>query len=308
VADDKPFRPQLAAETPNDLEELARLKHFPLFGSYKIDGIRGTIIQGRMLSRSGKLIPSAFAQEIASELPQLEGVDGELVATSVSAGLTLMQASYSAVMTHSSQEPLRWLVFDHVSPEVGIPYVSRLAELNLRTMKTPKHIEVLRQRILLDVRQILEMEQESLDQGHEGLIVRRPDAPYKQGRSTLRQGYLVKVARRLTSEAWVMGFEELMHNDNPEKLNELGYTKRSSHQAGLRPSGMLGAFLVQDAKSDVEFRVGIGEGLDHAMRREVWERQSEYLGRLMKYDYKPYGTAEKPRQPRWLGWRSPEDL
>jgi DNA ligase-1 len=305
MADEKPFRPQLAAETPGDLEELTRLGHFPLFGSYKIDGIRGTIIGGKMLSRSGKLIPSAYAQEIARAHPQLEGVDGELVAASVGAGLTLMQASYSACMTHGSQEPLKWLVFDRV---MDGPYSSRLADIHLRTMKTPKHIEVLGQYILGNVEQILTMEQESLDQGHEGLIVRRPDAPYKQGRSTLKQGYLVKVARRLTSEAWVMGFEELMHNDNPEKLNEIGYTKRSSHQANLRPSGMLGAFLVADAKTGVEFRVGIGEGLDHALRRHIWENQSEFLGKLMKYDYKPYGTAEKPRQPRWLGWRSPLDL
>jgi DNA ligase-1 len=152
------------------------------------------------------------------------------------------------------------------------------------------------------------MEQEALDLGHEGLIVRRPDGRYKQNRSTLKEGLLIKVARRLTSEAEVIGFKEMMHNNNEAFLNEVGYTKRSKHQENLVGTGMLGAFVVRDLKTGVEFDLGNGEGLDHAARKAFWSRRLFMLGSLVKYSYKPYGTKNKPRQPLWLGPRSPDDM
>ena len=41
-----------------------------------------------------------------------------------------------------------------------------------------------------------------------------PNAPYKQGRSTVREGYLLKVKTFLDDEATVVRFEERMHNGN----------------------------------------------------------------------------------------------
>lgn len=303
---DKPFRPMLAySETPKDLNVFTELKLWPLLGSYKIDGIRATQIGGRLVSRSGKPIRSQFAQSLAH--PTLEGVDGELIPEKEPQGETLFQAASSAVMTIGATEPLKWLVFDLVR---YVPYSDRHHELVMAVKdRQSPHIHLLEQRELRSVDQVLAMEKEAIDLGHEGLIVRSIwSKGYKHGRSTLNQGYLIKIARRTTSEAVVEGFEEMMHNDNPAYFNEVGYTKRSSSKANLRPAGMLGAFIVRDLKSGHVFRVGIGEGLDHAMRKEVWENQPKYLGRIMKYDFKEYGTAELPRMARWLGWRSPEDM
>jgi DNA ligase-1 len=294
----------LAADTPEDLKVFNEYKLWPLLGSYKIDGIRATQVGGVLVSRSGKPIRSAYAQKFAH--PELEGLDGELIPEREPVGETLFQAATSAVMTIGSTEPLRWLVFDVVSEN---HYTDRYHKMREMVKVAHSSVQPLEQRELRGVDDILTMEKEAIELGHEGLVVRTLwSKGYKQGRSTLRQGYLVKIARRKNSEATVVGFEEMMHNDNPAYLNEVGYTKRSVSQDGLRPSGMLGAFVVCDLKSGLQFRVGIGEGLDHAMRKHVWENQKEYLGRIMKYDYKDYGTAELPRMPRWLGWRSPEDM
>lgn len=302
---DKPFRPMLAADTPEDLGVFTELGLWPLYGSYKIDGIRATQVGGVLVSRSGKPIRSRFAQEKFAH-PELEGVDGELIPEVVPPGLTLFQAATSAVMTIDSTEPLKWLVFDVVGQE---DYNQRFFRLQELVKVAHSSVQLLEQRTLHTIDQLVDMEKEAIDLGHEGLVVRSLwSKGYKHGRSTLKQGYLVKIARRKSSEAEVIGFEEMMHNDNPAYFNEVGYTKRSTSKDGLRPSGMLGAFVVRDLKSGLEFRVGIGEGLDHAMRKYVWENQKEFLGRIMKYDYKDYGTAELPRMPRWLGWRSPEDM
>ena len=57
------------------------------------------------------------------------------------------------------------------------------------------------------------------DLGYEGLIIRDPFAPYKFGRSTVREGFLLKVKRFVDSEAVVIGIEEEMYNGNEAQTN-----------------------------------------------------------------------------------------
>ena len=296
---DKPFRPLLACETPDDLDKLKQ--HFPLYGSYKLDGIRAVVRNGILVSRTMKPIPSKFAQTFFA-IPELEGVDGELLVMEQE-GQTIYHDTYSAVMTHGSQVPVLFNVFDVVGDK---PYNERLLDLMSRTGEHHPYVKLLEQRPLASVSQILEMEAEALDSGQEGLIVRRTDGRYKQGRSTLKEGILVKVARVKTSEAIVIGFEEMMRNMNPAEKNALGFTERSSHQENLVPSGMLGALYVQDIKTGQGF--SIGTGFDHALRTEIWNNQDKYRGMIAKYKNKPYGTKDLPRQPSFLGWRDPMDM
>src|SRR5690606_5448014 len=62
--------------------------------------------------------------------------------------------------------------------------------------------------------EVLEYETHCLKMGYEGLILRNPDAPYKFGRSTLKEGSLLKLKRYEDAEAIVVSLEEAMHNDN----------------------------------------------------------------------------------------------
>ena len=84
-------------------------------------------------------------------------------------------------------------------------------------------------------------------------MVRRAGAHYKLGRSTARDGALLKLKCFEDAEAQVIGFVELLHNNNEATRSELGRTKRSSARAGKSVSGMLGALVV-----GVEFEVGTG--------------------------------------------------
>ena len=107
-----------------------------------------------------------------------------------------------------------------------------------------------------------------LSKGAEGVMVRTPDGPYKEGRATERSGWLVKVKRFVDSEAEVLGSFEEMHNENEKEENELGRSKRSSKAEGLVPSGRLGGFDVRDLKTGVEFSVG--SGFTAEMKEEYW--------------------------------------
>lgn len=308
----KIFSPMLAWSKPWTLEQLNAERHWPMLGSYKVDGIRAVHRGGQLLSRTLLPIPSAFAQKFFADPDHdLTGYDGELIVRHVPAGNTLFSASYSACMTHGAMEPLDWVLFDVADEAVkSSPYTERYAALQEFVGKEYRDIGVfvLEQRILENVDDMLAMETEALDAGHEGLIIRTPTGPYKWGRSTFKEGYLIKLVRTFTSEAEVLGFEERMHNANVATVDARGYTKRSSHQEGLVGLDTLGALLVRDVHTDAHFKIGTGDGWDDAWRLEVWQNRPKYLGRYQKYKHKPCGAKDLPRHPVGLGWRSPQDM
>lgn len=303
----KPFRPIRAADTPDPLTLLEQ--HLPLLGSWKLDGIRGTDRQNRAMSRTMIPLPSAYAQKFA--IPEWDGVDGEFTPQVVPPGVTLMSASYSAVMTHGCVEPLYWNVFDLVCDgEPNLSYIRRYERLQeiMSYDDTGLGIIVLEQRLLSTMEEVLAMEQEAIDLRHEGLIVRRADAPYKFGKSTLNQGYLIKVARWLRSECELLDFEEQMQNNNAAVIDPRGLTKRAKLAENLVGKGTMGRARVRDIHTDVEFYIGTGEGLDFALRDDIWRNPEKYRHTIWRYKFKPYGVKDRPRHPVLEGPRHPMDI
>lgn len=281
-----PFRPMLAGEVV--LERLC----FPVFASVKLDGVRAIVREGVVYSRNNKPIPNQYVQE---KFRHLEHYDGELLL-----GLPTDKLCYnrtvSAVMTQNAIEgaDVVFHAFDHLA-SMYAPYSARYARLN-----PEPYVEVLRQYRATSLDRLLQLEETVLAAGHEGLIVRRIDAPYKQGRSTTREGYLLKLKRFRDGEFEVVGFEERMHNSNVATVNELGKTSRSSHQANMVPRGDLGALICR--YGDTTFNVGTG--FDDATRALIWASRDKYLGRMAKVKYFAVGMKDLPRHPVFLGFRS----
>lgn len=280
-------KPMLAA-TVKDPDKL----QFPLIATPKVDGIRAFTREGKLFSRTGKLIPNRYIQEtLSSLLPS--GVDGELVV-----GSTFQQTS-SGVMSREGTPNFLYYIFDKYGDE---PYLQRL--VGLQDTSLPRPCQFLPYSVVMNPMDLLCYEQRVLQIGFEGVCLRKLDSPYKQGRSTLREGYLLKLKRFTDSEAWVEGVEELLHNNNPLERNELGYAKRSSHQENKVGSGMMGKLLCKDCYSGVEFAVGTG--FCEEERRHLWT--SPPLGRIIKYKSFKVGEKDKPRHPVFLGWRYKEDI
>lgn len=149
-----------------------------------------------------------------------------------------------------------------------------------------------------------------LAQGYEGIMLRLPSGGYKFGRSTQDEALLLKYKPWADSEATIVDFEELMHNDNPESTSPTGRTVRSTSNEGKRPGGVLGSFLVRDVRSGVEFSVGGGKGLTQALRREVWDSRETYKDAVIKYRYLEVGTKPDglPRMPQFIGFRDQRDM
>ena len=143
-------------------------------------------------------------------------------------------------------------------------------------------------------------------QGWEGVMLRDPKAPYKEGRSTLKEGWLMKLKPFEDSEAKIVGFEEMNRNSNEPHINELGYQVRSSAKEGQVAAGCLGKLLVKDIHHGWEF--SIGSGFNMALRQEIWDNREKYEDEIVHYRFQKVGMKHVPRIPVFKGFRAPEDL
>ena len=161
--------------------------------------------------------------------------------------------------------------------------------------------------LVLSLTDLSRFEARCLEDGDEGVCLRTPNSPYKYGRSTFGEHYLLKLKRRSDAEAIVIGLAEATENLNEPELDQLGLTKRSSALAGKNPKGTLGAFTVRDLVTGVVFSIGSGRGLTAELRQQIWNDPQTYLNRIVKYEYMEWGK-ERPRHPVWLGFRDERDL
>lgn len=288
------MKPMLAA--PTDGKDL----RYPLLASPKLDGVRCLIIDSVAVSRSLKPIPNKHVQRLFGRA-ELNGLDGELI-VGADCGPGVFQRTSSGVMSREVYPEAVLHVFDTFLGDYGFKQRLLLAKTRIKGLH---NLELVEHVNLVSESALLKYEAAKLGHGYEGVMIRDPAGPYKQGRSTLNEGWLLKLKRFVDSEAVVTGYTQLMHNANEATTNELGQTERSSHQAGKQPVALLGALQVQDVKSKVEFEIGTGFTTD--MRRLLWIGRGKLKGRLVKYKYQPVGVKDKPRFPVFLGFRDERD-
>ncbi len=283
------FKPMLAGEA-----DLAKLK-FPLLASAKLDGIRAVVRNGIVGSRSNKPIPNVFVQELFGKM---EGYDGELIVGSPTAK-DCFRTTTSHVMADNKRDfDVTFFVFDHVW-HLDQPYLARN-----KLLLTKAHVLKLDQYLVTCLDTLLALEEKMLNLGYEGLILRDPNAPYKRGRSTTKEGYLLKLKRFVDAEATIVECFEREHNGNEATKDELGRTKRSSHKSGKTGRGDLGGFVLRTSKG-VEF--SCGTGFTDEERMQLWSIKESLIGKIGKFKYFPVGVKDAPRHPVWLGFRDPID-
>ncbi len=220
------MKPMLAV---NIKPELVR---FPCYASAKLDGVRGVVIDGKLHSRSLKPVPNRHTAALFSR-PELTGYDGELVVGDPAAK-DVFRVTGSATSREVGEPEVKFYVFDNFEAPGG--FAARLA-----TLKPLPGVVVLEQRLIANLAELTEFEEQTLAAGYEGLILRDPAGAYKFGRSTEREQGMLKIKRFTDSEAEVLEVIEEMQNTNAKVTNELGRGQRSHHLAGLKPKCRAGA-------------------------------------------------------------------
>lgn len=147
-----------------------------------------------------------------------------------------------------------------------------------------------------------------LDKGAEGLIFRRRRSKYKYGKSTAKEGYLVKLKQWTDAEAEIIDYEVLQHNNNPAFTNEVGRQTRSSAKtSGLLVDGdMLGAFVCKWI-GGATFNVSCGS-MTHPARKLAWDDRESYIGKLCNFKYFETGGYDVPRSAVFKGIRDYLDM
>jgi DNA ligase-1 len=282
--------------------DLATLR-FPLMVSPKLDGVRCVVWEGVAYSRNAKPIRNRFVQKWAADY---HNIDGELIVGSPTEGEVLGRTQ-SGVMSYVGEPDFSFHLFD--SPDNHLPFDSRLDQVQAEHDGEPR-IVLVPHHLVEFAQDFVDYEELFLKQGYEGMMVRHPDGPYKHGRSTLREGWLMKLKRFTDGEAVVTGLEESMENTNELQTDELGRAKRSHRAEGLVGKGMIGTLICEDKQWG---RIRVAPGImDHTERRGYWEHRFgtddewRILGKTIHWRSFGYGVKDKPRFPRFYGVR--EDL
>ena len=320
-------RPMLA-ETLEDVADV----QFPVLATDKIDGRRNLLLpptepgkMSRAVSRSLKPLPNTFAREwMETHLPP--GLDGELVVLTEDGRV----AQFSEMMSEFSADKkpdFRFMVFDDFRGGLDEPYVDRMVRLAKSRLPSGRVIKLL-PTLISNVEELDEFEAAALARGNEGIMIRRPDSPYKEGRSTVREGWLLKIKRFADAEGTIVGTVEGMHNANEATINEVGRTQRSTSKEGKIGIGRVGALVVKP----LEFGPPTNDDWlyvrqnVHRMKAAVQSHPYLFMmgtraiasvllveahtmhGRVVKYKFQPIGVKVKPRFPVSLGYRDADDM
>lgn len=269
---------------------------YPVLATPKLDGIRCLMVDGVAMSRSMKPIPNQFVQE---QLQGLHGLDGELMLNGD------YNAVQSGIMSQEGEPDFTFHVFDFHDHHIN-EYDARIQHMIDEEADWHDRIQILTPIEITNEELLLAYLDDCLAKGYEGVMIRDPKGKYKFGRSTVREGILLKIKKFFDDEAELVEVIEAMTNMNELEADELGYAKRSSKKENLVPAGTAGSMVVK--WNDKEFRVGFGPGFTDDLKQEIWDTREDLIGELVKFSYQELSKDGIPRFGKMLEIRHPDDL
>lgn len=229
--------------------------------SEKFDGVRAIWDGKKLKSRQGKefCAPKSFI----SQLPPF-GIDGELWA---GYGSFEKSASITARCDEDWGE-LEFLVFD--APEASGDLSARLAGLKDFLAKNQgSQIKIIEQIKIKNTKEAFEYLDKITAKGGEGVVVRDPSAPYKNG----RQDSIMKLKKFYDAECEVESIK-------PRKDD----------------NSVVGSVLCKDGSSKTAFKIGSGFGpLKICQKASGDEQNCLKTGDIITYKYQNLTKNGKPR-------------
>ena len=194
------------------------------------------------------------------------GDDGELI-TFTNGVRDNFYVVQSKVMSENCATEFAYRVFDSFK-HPNTPYVDRVSQVNpgrrhsYTTVYTPEQLQQFHENIT--------------DMGHEGTIIRKLNAPYKFGRVTWNEGYVLKLVDWTREEGIIRGFRE-----NTMWPNRIG------------------AIVIH---TDKWGSVYLGSGFNHKLSREFAAHPKDFIGKTVTFKYKKERSKLAPSQPIFVGF------
>ena len=265
--------------------------------SGKIDGFRATVQENpdtglpAVYTCSLKLHVNRHVQRLFAR-PEYLGFDGELVVDGD------FHVCSSALRRHEGKPDVVFWVFDYISPA---PFKDRFSLLQRAFAPLPYDCPAkLLPQYLTPTGDITALNDFFVEKGFEGVILRDPEAPYREGRPGKVNPCMVKYKHFEEDEAHVIGYEPLMVNHNEQFVNEMGATVRSHKAEGkIADHSRIGSLVLRSHSFKETFHCG--SGLSDALRRRCAARGDNILGERVLFKYQPFGSSEdRPRIPIFL--------
>lgn len=297
-------------------------QRYPVLAQPKIDGVRGLNLFGQLTGRSLKPFKNKHVTRMFSHSALL-GLDGEFAAQD-ERHPDLCRLTTSALGTIDGEPFVLWYLFDYVTAQTkDMAYWQRrtlleqyVQHLHLVIPEVAQRLRIVPTHECSHAAVLNHFDSMWLEQGYEGSILRDPMGPHKSGRSTVKEGWLLRIKRFRDAEGVVTGLTEGETNLNEAKTNALGLTERSTHQANMRPNGMVGTLevrLLQDVElGDKTIRAGelitVSAGkMTEGERKHYWALPNAIIEKTIKFQYFPKGVKDKLRFPTFQSIRMPED-
>jgi len=280
-------------------------KMLPMFISNKLDGIRCEAHPDHgICSRTFKEIPNTYIRtQLEDECPL--NLDGEIITYNADGTPKDFHEIEGDVMREGGNSNFKFHIFDNFQ-DITLPALTRYEDAHKIILETNHPIiEIVPHQLVNTIHEIETFTHNALINGYEGAMLKHLDGLYKEGRSTLKQGWLLKVKHFLHAEGVIIGFEEQMKNTNPKTKDALGHGVRSSHKAGKVPMDTLGKFILMTPFG--ELKIGGGKGVTKDFRYKVWHNQANYIGKHVTYQYQPCGMKNLPRIATFHGFRKEFD-
>jgi DNA ligase-1 len=294
---------------PEEVPKNLALIKYPALVSLKYDGWRMFEYDGEVRLRSLKPPKNLNTQKVMRELFKasaslgVKGLDGEALPGDPYHP-NAMQACTSAFNAHHTVTSFGFYVFDCYQYgdkpfQERLKYahdaVERLQDMGFDWIHPVEH------HLVLDQEELFIYYDDIIAKGGEGVMGRHPLSPYKYGRSTMKESWLWALKPYMDDYAVIVGFVEMLENQNELTVNERGYAARAGFKENMVPKGTLGKFICWSPRFKESFGVGMGVGLTFDLRDTVWANREKYLGRFIKYKYQEIGVKERPRQPKFMG-------
>ncbi|WP_291364265.1 hypothetical protein [Acetobacter sp. UBA5411] len=291
---------------------------FPCYASPKIDGYRCIASGGQALSAKLEPHGNQFIQKFFKDYEvDLDGLDGELVVGAAN-DPEIFNKSGGAIRRASGEPDFTFWVFDYVNEEPfrnRIEWSRNMVDVAEFDGWRVRHVEMV---FIRDLEALKRYYAETVARGFEGVMVRSLNGPYKFGRSTRKEGYLLKLKPYRDDEAILLEVIEEQANTNKAEKDATGRTKRSSAKAGKVGKGTAGKLRVRFINGpfkDQEHIIGTGK-LTKDQKQTLWDerfglhddaRQGNY--QLMTVHHMDHlGGYTRPRHAGFLRWRDWSDI
>lgn len=320
----------MLAGTCEDVKEVP----FPVLVTPKLDGFRvltrPTVEAGkkcRVITRAmDKTIVNNFTREWMEENLPPE-LDGELLTIGADGKAEEFHTVSGKLRKMDGEPNFQFHVFDVVSEE---PYVQRMSILEKTRLPRGRCRKVLPLGINCE-EALIDQYHHYLKQGHEGLMMRTIGGPYKQGRSTSKEWFLMKLKPVVHEEAWAVGVVEGETNGNKNALKKYGLEK------GATVTGHVGAVILKPAHlgrptgEDCRFIADNKDRMNAALNNHPYLYRASYsiieavegpcpmedaperilskLARIKHWDVRKEGVPwRRPRFGQLEAWRDPEEV